>query len=344
MNIIINGHNMFKILIVTFLCSICLVPLAKVVAKHIGAIDMPNERKVHKKPMPRLGGLAIFLSFMFGYMLFAPLNEQMISILMGGFIIVLLGIFDDIKPIRARYKFIVQIIAACIVVFYGNIYLPNISALGLSIEFGKFGYPLAIFFIISIINAINLIDGLDGLASGTSAIFFATITIIAVLLDRVYGLDVVLCVIMLGSTLGFLVYNKPPASIFLGDTGSTFLGFIIAIIALLGYKTATFTSLIIPIFILFLPILDTVFAMIRRYLKGENIGEPDKEHLHHQLLKLNNSTTKTVLIMYGIDILCSVISVLYALGYNLIAIVLYLILFVFILFLIYKTDILFKHK
>lgn len=228
--------------------------------------------------------------------------------------------------------------------FYGNIYLPNISALGLSIEFGKFGYPLAIFFIISIINAINLIDGLDGLASGTSAIFFATITIIAVLLDRLYGLDVVLCVIMLGSTLGFLVYNKPPASIFLGDTGSTFLGFIIAIIALLGYKTATFTSLIIPIFILFLPILDTVFAMIRRYLKGENIGEPDKEHLHHQLLKLNNSTTKTVLIMYGIDILCSVISVLYALGYNLIAIVLYLILFVFILFLIYKTDILFKHK
>ena len=149
---------------------------------------------------------------------------------------------------------------------------------------------------------------------------------------------------MLGSTLGFLVYNKPPASIFLGDTGSTFLGFIIAIIALLGSKTATFTRLIIPIFILFLPILDTVFAMIRRYLKGENIGEPDKEHLHHQLLKLNNSTTKTVLIMYGIDILCSVISVLYALGYNLIAIVLYLILFVFILFLIYKTDILFKHK
>lgn len=344
MDILINGHNIYLILLVTFICCVILVPFAKVVAKHIGAIDMPNERKVHKKPMPRLGGLAIYLTFLIGYMLFAPINEQMISILIGGFIIIILGICDDIKPIRARYKFLVQIVAASIVVFYGNIYLPNISALGLSLTFGKWGYPLAIFFILAIINAINLIDGLDGLATGTSALFFVTITIIAVLLDRIYGLDVILCVIMLGACLGFLMYNKPPASIFLGDTGSTFLGFIIAIIALLGYKTATFTSLIIPIFILLLPILDTVFAMIRRYLKGENIGEPDKEHLHHQLLKLNKSTTKTVLIMYGIDILCSIISVLYALGNNLLAIILYLILMVFILFLIYKTDILFKHK
>ena len=344
MNIRINGYSIYLILFVTFISTILLVPLAKIIAKHIGAIDYPNERKIHKKPIPRFGGFAVFATFLLGYILFAPVNEQMISILIGGFIIVVLGIFDDIKPIRARYKFLVQIIAGLVVVLYGNIYLPYISAFGTTINFGMWGYPLALFFILSIINAINLIDGLDGLSSGTSAIFFATILVIAVLLDRLYGLDVILCVIMLGACLGFLVYNKPPASIYLGDTGSTFLGFIIAIIALLGYKTATFTSLFIPVIVLFLPILDTIFAMIRRYLKGESIGSADKEHFHHQLLKLNKSPVKTVLIMYALDLICSSISVLYALGYNKIAVVLYLLLFVIVLFLIYKTDILFKHK
>lgn len=344
MNIVINGYSIWLILFVSFIVSVCLVPLSKVVAKHIGAIDMPNERKVHNKPMPRLGGLAIFLTFLLGYVLFGYVNEQMISVLIGGFIIILLGICDDIKPIRARYKLIVQIIASCVVVFYGNIVLSNISVLGFSLYFGLWSYPLTIFFILAIINAINLIDGLDGLCSGTSAIFFASIICIAILLDRLYGLDVLLCVIMLGACLGFLVYNKPPASIFLGDTGSTFLGFIIAIIALLGYKAATFTSLVIPILVLLLPILDTIFAMIRRFLKGENIGVPDKEHLHHQLLRVSKSSKKTVLIIYGIDLLCALISILYALGFNKIAIVLYLVLFGIILFIIYKTDILFKHR
>lgn len=344
MNIVINGYSIWLVLFVSFIVSVCLVPLSKVVAKHIGAIDLPDERKVHNKPMPRLGGLAIFLTFLLGYVLFGYVNEQMISVLIGGFIIILLGICDDIKPIRARYKLIVQIIASCVVVFYGNIVLSNISVLGFSLYFGWWSYPLTIFFILAIINAINLIDGLDGLCSGTSAIFFASIIVIAILLDRLYGLDVLLCVIMLGACLGFLVYNKPPASIFLGDTGSTFLGFIIAIIALLGYKAATFTSLVIPILVLLLPILDTIFAMIRRFLKGENIGVPDKEHLHHQLLKVSKSSKKTVLIIYGIDILCALISILYALGFNKIAIVLYLVLFGIILFIIYKTDILFKHR
>lgn len=344
MNVIINNYSIYLILFVTFISSVLLVPLAKVVANHIGAIDYPNDRKVHKKPIPRFGGFAVFFAFLIGYVFFAPISEQMISILIGGFIIVLLGIFDDIKPIKARYKFLVQILAGCVVVFYGNIYLPNITAFGLNLTFGYFGYPLALFFILAVINAINLIDGIDGLATGTSAIFFATIAIIAILLDRLLGLDVILCVIMLGACLGFLVYNKPKASIFLGDTGSTFLGFMIAIIALLGYKTATFTSLIIPILVLFLPITDTIFAMVRRFLNGENIGSPDKEHFHHQLLRLNNSPVKTLLIMYAIDLLCSCISVLYALGFNKIAVGLYLTLFVLIIFLVYKTDILFKHK
>ena len=201
----------------------------------------------------------------------------------------------------------------------------------------------AILFIVAIINAINLIDGLDGLAGGTCSIFFLTISIIAFFLDRFRALDVTLCLIMLGATLGFLVYNFNPASIFMGDTGSMFLGFMIAVIALLGYKAATVTSLIIPIIILFLPILDTILAMIRRIIKGENIGMPDKEHIHHQLLKLNKSTRKTVLIMYGINIICASISIFYALGDNKISISLYAVLLIILIILIFKTDILFKH-
>ena len=344
MSYIVNGHNVFLILLTTLISSLILVPIVKKVAHHIGAIDYPNERKVHKKPIPRLGGLAIFLSFLIGYMCFGQVTTQMISILIGSFVIIVLGICDDIKPVPARYKFLVQTIAACIAVFYGHIYIDMVSIFGLEIVFGAWGYPLAVLLIVSIINAINLIDGLDGLAAGTSSIFFLTISVIAFYLDRLNGLDVILCVIMLGSTLGFLAYNFNPASIFMGDTGSMFLGFMISVTALLGYKGATVTSLIIPILILFLPILDTILAIFRRLLKGENIGAPDKEHLHHQLLKLNKSTKKTVLIMYAFNLLCALISILYALGDNKLAILLYSILLIITLILIFKTDILFKHN
>lgn len=344
MSYIVNGHNVFLILLTTLISSLILVPIIKKVAHHIGAIDYPNERKVHKKPIPRLGGLAIFLSFLIGYMCFGQVTTQMISILIGSFVIIVLGICDDIKPVPARYKFLVQTIAACIVVFYGHIYIDMVSIFGLEIVFGAWGYPLAVLLIVSIINAINLIDGLDGLAAGTSSIFFLTISVIAFYLDRLNGLDVILCVIMLGSTLGFLAYNFNPASIFMGDTGSMFLGFMISVTALLGYKGATVTSLIIPILILFLPILDTILAIFRRLLKGENIGAPDKEHLHHQLLKLNKSTKKIVLIMYAFNLLCALISILYALGDNKLAILLYSILLIITLILIFKTDILFKHN
>ena len=340
----VNGHNIFLIVITTFISSLILVPIVKKMAIHINAMDIPNERKVHTKPMPRLGGLAIFFSFLLGYILYGELTSQMLSILISGFILIIIGICDDIKPLKASHKLIGQILAALVVVFYGNITLPTIAAFGLKINFGVFSYPLAILFIIAIINAINLIDGLDGLAAGTCSIFFLAVSIIAFFLHRINGLDVILALIMLGSTLGFLVYNFYPAKIFMGDTGSMFLGFMIAIIALLGYKSTTVTSLIVPIIIILLPILDTLFAIIRRILKGENIGTPDASHIHHELLKLNKSTRKTVLIMYGFNLICAAISVFYALGDNKQAIILYVILIVITLFLIFKTDILFEHK
>ncbi len=340
----VNNHHLLLIVGMSFLASLILVPLIKKVAIHVGAVDVPNERKVHEKNTPRMGGLAIFLSFITGYIFFGELSTQMISILIGSFLIIVLGILDDINPIKARYKFIVQIIAASIVVLYGHIELTELGAFGIHINFGILSRPITIIFITAIINAINFIDGLDGLASGISSIYFATIAVIAFILNRIGGLDVILCLLMLGSTLGFLVYNFNPASIFMGDTGSMFLGFMIAVISLLGFKAATVTSLLVPILILFLPIIDTILAIFRRVIKGENIGMPDKEHIHHQLLKLNKSTKKTVFIMYGISLLCAVISIFYALGDNNLAIILYIALLIVIAFLILKTDILFKQN
>ena len=263
-------------------------------------------------------------------MLFGEQSIRMNSILIGSFIIILTGIMDDIKPIRAYQKMIGHLLAACIIVFYGQITLDNITAFGFSLDFGIFAPWITIFFIVACTNIINLIDGLDGLSGGVCSIFYLTIGIIGFYQGRSGSLVMILTFIMLGSTLGFLLHNFYPAKIFAGDC-ATFMGFIISVITLLEFKGPALTSFFVPVMILGIPILDTLFAIIRRLLKGQPPFQADKKHLHHQLLKLNNSTTKTVLIMYGIDILCSVISVLYALGYNLIAIVLYLILFVFIL-------------
>ena len=344
MNFNVNGHNVFIILFVTFITSFLLVYIVKKVAIHINAMDIPNERKIHKVPMPRLGGLAIFLSFILGYILYGEVNSQMLSIFIGSFLLVLIGIVDDINPVKARYKLVVQIVAALVVVFYGKLSFNEISFLGLNLDFGYIGNSiLAVLFIVAITNAINLIDGLDGLASGISAIYFLTIAIIAFILNRLGGLDVILSIIMLGATLGFLVHNFPPAKIFMGDTGSLFLGFMISVIALLGYKVATFTSLVVPIVILAIPILDTLLAILRRAIKGQNIGVADKEHLHHQLLKMKYSPVKSILIIYFIDILFAAVSIFYCLGDNQVAIAIYIVLMILLLFVVLKTDVLFDH-
>lgn len=345
MNLIVNNHNILEIILVTFIMSLILVPIAKKVANHVGALDMPNARKIHKEPMARMGGLAIFGGFLIGYILYGDITTQMLSILIGAFIIFMLGIFDDIKPIRAKYKFIVQIIAALIVVIYGQIYFTEISFLGLKINFSlPVSYFLSTFFIVAISNAINLIDGMDGLASGISSIYFGTIAIIAIVLNRLGGLDIILSLIMLGATLGFLFWNFPPAKIFMGDSGSLFLGFMISVIALLGFKVTTITSLVIPIIILAIPIFDTVLAILRRLLKGESIGSPDKEHFHHQLLKMKFGTKTSLIIIYSINIMFSAISIFYVIGDNKAAMVLYLLLMLLLLFVILKTDILYEHK
>ena len=277
-------------------------------------------------------------------MLFGKESIKMNSILIGSFIIVITGMIDDIKPIPAKYKFICQLVAAMVIPVYGGIILKDVSFFGIYLNFGFLSIPLTVFFIAAVINCMNLIDGLDGLSAGIASIYFLTIGIIAVVFKNSAGLDTILTFIMLGCTLGFLYHNFNPASIFMGDTGSMLLGYMIAVISLLGYKNITFTSFIVPIFLLAIPILDTLFAILRRFINHQPISMPDKNHLHHQFLKQNFSLKQTVLIIYAMDLLFAIASIVYVLGDYRVGIVIYVVLLFVVLLIILKTDIIFKHS
>ena len=332
------------LIVIPFLFVLAITPFIKKVALHINAMDIPNARKVHKKPIPRLGGLGIYMGFLLGYMLMGSMSLRMNAVLIGSFIIVVTGIIDDFNPIPAKIKFLFQLIAASVVAFYGKILLTDLSAFGFYIEFGKFSYLITIIFIVAIINCINLIDGLDGLAAGLSSIYFITIGIVIVGWHHSFGLDAYIAFIMLGATLGFLYHNFNPAKIFMGDSGSMFLGYIIAVIALLGFKNVTLTTLLVPICLLAVPVMDTLFAIIRRIVNKKPIDEPDKEHLHHQLLNLNLSHRNTVLVIYFIDILFATAMLTYILYDRTLGIVIYAILFIIVFIFVLKTNIIINHN
>lgn len=337
---------LINILLVTFACFLLValvVPFIKKIAIHINAMDIPNKRKVHKTPTPRLGGLAIYIGFLFGYLCFMRINNVMNSILIGSFIILITGIIDDINPVPAKYKLIGQILASLIIVYFGNIKLQSISAFGIYINFGPFSTIVTIILILACINCMNLIDGLDGLASGISIIYFLTIGIITIFMtSNIF--DYTLCFIMLGSCLGFLIYNIHPAKIFMGDSGSMFLGFLVGVIALLGFKNVTLTSFFIPFMIIAIPFLDTFFAIIRRYLKKESITTPDKFHIHHQLLNLKFSHKATVIIIWIIDLLFALASLVYVLIDNNLGYLIYGILLVLVLVFVLNTNVVYDFK
>ncbi len=334
------------IVITTFIFSAIIMFLMRKVAVHINAMDVPRSeegnRHIHKKATPKLGGVGIFLSFLLGYMLFGEQSIRMNSILIGSFIIILTSIVDDITPIRATHKFLAHIVAASVIVFYGQILLDNITAFGYSFDFGILSYPITIIFIVACTNIINLIDGLDGLSGGICSIFYMTIAIIGFFQGRFGSLVMVLTLIMLGATLGFLLHNFHPAKIFAGD-GSTFMGFIIAIITLLEFKGPALISFFAPIAILAIPILDTLFAIIRRLLKGQPPFQADKQHLHHQLLGMNLSQTATVLVIYAVDILfaaSTLVFVLYDQQYEKnLGQIMFIILFIIVVWFVLNTTI-----
>jgi UDP-GlcNAc:undecaprenyl-phosphate/decaprenyl-phosphate GlcNAc-1-phosphate transferase len=296
----------------SFITVLAITPLVIKFAIYIGATDKPNNRKVHQKIMPRLGGLAIFIGVIVGYFTGGLNDAPLTGITIGAIIIVLLGIIDDKYELKAKYKLAGQLVAALIVAKTGlQIDLLNIPFIG---EFDidpVVAFPLTVFWIVAITNAINLIDGLDGLAAGISAIVISTIAIMAGINGNVMILT--LSLVVLGATLGFLFYNFHPAKIFMGDTGALFLGYSISIISLLGvYKSVTLFSFVIPVIILGVPVFDTTFAILRRLANKKPISSPDKGHLHHRLLSLGLSHRGTVLTIYFLSIVFSVAAALFS--------------------------------
>ncbi len=316
----------------------------KKIAFHVNALDIPDKRKVHTKPMPRLGGLGIFLGFLFGSMICGMSGRTYEAILIGGFIIVVLGMCDDIKPMKAGTKLAGQLIVAVILMLYGEILLKEITIFGLAIDFGWGAYILTPLFIIGIINAINLIDGLDGLMAGTSSIFFITVIIISLLTPKLGNTGLMISLIMLGSILGFLIHNFYPAKIFAGDSGSMFVGMMIAVVSLKGFKTATLTSLVVPICILGIPIIDTICAIVRRAIKKEPIFLPDKAHLHHQLLNLGLSHRMTVVVIYIMNALFATASILYFTQNKIFGKYAYIAILLLVVWLITQTSIIRERK
>lgn len=292
--------------------SLLLTPLVKKFAIKIGATDKPNHRKVHTKVMPRLGGLAIYLSFVAGILFLRPSDQYTIPILIGSLIIILTGVLDDLFELSAKAKLIGQLAAALVVVFSGiDLEFINLP-FGGQLDFGVFSIPLTILWIVGITNAINLIDGLDGLAAGVSSIALVTISFMAFLKGDPFVLA--LGLILLGSTLGFLYHNFYPAKIFMGDTGALFLGYMIAVLSLLGFKNVTFFSLVIPVIILGVPISDTLFAIIRRLVNNKPLSAADKSHLHHCLLRTGFSHRQSVLVIYGIAALFGLAAIIFSMA------------------------------
>ncbi|MGM0902859.1 MAG: glycosyltransferase family 4 protein [Bacillota bacterium] len=302
----------YMTLIICFMCSILITPLVKKLAFRLGATDRPNNRKVHQKIMPRLGGLVIYFSFMIGLFIMSPDSPHHYGIMAGGLVIVLTGILDDIYELSARVKLVTQIAAALLAILWGGVQVSFINLpFGGMLEFGGFSFVITLLWIVGVTNAINLIDGLDGLAAGVSSIALISISGMAIIMGDGYVMTVGF--LLLVSTLGFLVYNFYPAKIFMGDTGALFLGYMIAVLSLLGFKGVTFISFIIPIIILGVPMTDTIFAIIRRLVKKTPLSAPDKSHLHHCFLNLGFTHRQTVLMIYAISALFGLAAFIFSL-------------------------------
>jgi UDP-GlcNAc:undecaprenyl-phosphate GlcNAc-1-phosphate transferase len=299
-------YEYFISFVLAFIVALSATPIAKKIAVKVGAVDIPkDERRVHKKPIARMGGLAIvsgfFVSILFNIIndaltksSFFQLNTQMLGLLAGAAVIVAVGIFDDIYQLGAKFKLVFQIMAALIVVASG---IKIEVIYGYSALSPYISYPLTICWIVGITNAINLIDGLDGLAAGVSSIASLSLFFVSIIFKR---WDVAMITAALaGSTLGFLPYNFNPAKIFMGDTGSTFLGFSLGVISIQGtLKSYTAIAIAIPLLVLGLPLFDTVFAVLRRLISGKSIMEADRGHLHHRLIDMGLSQRQSVVAMY----------------------------------------------
>ncbi|MBJ8325791.1 glycosyltransferase family 4 protein [Streptococcus pacificus] len=313
------------VLIGTFLISLIATPLVRFLAFRVGAVDKPNERRINKVTMPSSGGLAIVLSFLLSSLIFMPMItkliigsqsyfDYMLPVVIGGLVVSATGFIDDIFEISAKKKMIGILLAAIIVWKFTDFRFDSfkIPFGGPMLEFNPLlTFFLTILWITAITNAVNLIDGLDGLVSGVSIISLTTMGLISYffLFDRDIFLTLTIFV-LIAAIAGFFPYNYHPAIIYLGDTGALFIGFMIAVLSLQGLKNATAVAVVTPIIILGVPIIDTFVAIIRRTLSGQKFYEADNMHLHHRLLAMGFTHRGAVLVVYGIALFFSLVSLL----------------------------------
>ncbi len=302
-------------LFVSLAVSFALTPAVKWLAVKIGAVDVPKDkRRMHDHPIPRLGGLAIFIGFVAAVLLFADVDRALRGILLGACVIVAVGVVDDSHPLGPGIKFILQIVAALIAVGHGVLIQAVANPLPWGDPYWGFGImavPITVIWIVAVTNSVNLIDGLDGLADGVSTIAAMTMLIIALLMGSMEMAT--LCAALAGGCLGFIPYNRNPAKIFMGDTGATFLGYILATVSVTGlFKLYAIISFIVPFIILGFPIFDTTSAFLRRILKGQNPMKPDRSHTHHKLIDMGMNQKQAVATLYmvaGVLGLCAVMIV-----------------------------------
>jgi UDP-GlcNAc:undecaprenyl-phosphate/decaprenyl-phosphate GlcNAc-1-phosphate transferase len=305
--------------ILSMLCGTLLTPLVRRLAHHFGVLDHArSSRKIHGEPIPRLGGIAIVIAFyvpLIGLLLFhsgvgtffLQERERVIGLFAGGIAIALLGLYDDLRGANATKKFVVQFAVALLLYALGFRFDVIASPFGEPIALGWLSLPLTLLWIAGVINAMNLIDGLDGLAGGVALV--AVVTTFLVSLQRAHPLMMLFSAALAGSIVGFLFYNFNPASIFMGDTGSMFLGFVLAATAMqTNQKASTAVAILIPAIALGLPIMDTLLAMARRWFRGRPLFQPDKEHIHHKLMARGLSHRQAVLVLYGLCVLLGAVA------------------------------------
>jgi UDP-GlcNAc:undecaprenyl-phosphate GlcNAc-1-phosphate transferase len=305
--------------ILSIVCGTILTPIVRRFAHRIGALDHAlSSRKIHGRPIPRLGGVAIVLAFyapLVGLLLFhsgvsemfLAEREKVIALFAGGIGIALLGVYDDLRGAGAGRKFLVQFAVAGFMYALGYRIDSVANPFGTELHLGWASLPFTLFWIVGVINALNLIDGLDGLAGGVALV--AVLTTFLISLQRGHPLMVLFSGALAGAIMGFLFYNFNPATIFMGDTGSMFLGFVLATSAIqTNQKSSTAVAVLIPGIALGLPIVDTLLAMGRRALRGRSMFQADKEHIHHRLLARGLSHRQAVLVLYGFCILLGAVA------------------------------------
>lgn len=300
--------------LISFIICIILIPVLIKLSNKYHWFDEIDERKIHTGQISRLAGVAIFYSMIIGLIISLVLLHNFSSIktavppgriaaFLGAFLLIhMIGLIDDFKNIRPRYKFIVQIIAALLVIIPGRTFsLLHVPFANVTLNIGFLGYILTAIWIIGACNAVNLIDGMDGLSSGISSIAALCLAITAIAMGNL--LTAVIAFALFGSLIGFLVFNFPPAKIFMGDSGSLFLGFALASLPLLEINYHSDMSFVISVSILFIPVIDTLTSMLRRLRRGQSPFHPDREHIHHKLMDRNFSTKQILLTIYSVSVL-----------------------------------------